>query len=247
MPIYKRNAYTPPSFHLFQKKGFGFLDLGAGAVNLSEGSVRYSVQELEKGWGNKDVSGVVDLYSNWTEADDFLRRLMSMSDQEREKHLKLDQKYELDKIMDRHAKVGAMIKQLEAERPEALADLLDAQLKQALEEWLGYLAWAKDHGLEHDDESPDPMTSFEDFFSKRDDLEYARIGLRENRLDGRLQQLTFFDEFDKRLRESDKLFEAVLDGKRGHRFWTDPTFWWHEHEPPMKNDPAMMATPWDND
>lgn len=247
MPIYKRNMYTPPSFVLFQKRGFGFLDLAAGVVNLSEGSARYTVQELEKGWSSTAITGAVDLYSNWTEADDFLRRLMSMPVEERDKHLRLDNRFNFEAVANRHAKVGAMIKQLEAERHEALGELLDRQLKKALEEWLGYLTWAKEHGLEHDDDNPEPMESLEDFVSQRDYLEYARIGILENRLDGRLQQLTFFDEFDKRLRESDKLFEAVLDGKRGHRFWTDTTFWWHEHEPPMKNDPAKMATPWDND
>lgn len=140
-----------------------------------------------------------------------------------------------------------MIKHLEAERPQELGDLLDRQLKHRLEEWLGYLAAAKDSGgLDYDEVTPDEMENVEDYADERDRLEYAKIGIEENRLDGRLKQLKFFEEFAERLEASDDLFESVLGGKRGHRFWTDPTFWWHEHEPPMKNDPAIMRTPWDD-
>lgn len=250
MPIYKRNMYTPPSFHLFEKnpQRGGFLSLAWMSVNAAEGALRQTMKDLSSGWEPGAVPHAVSLYATWTEADDFLGRLMSMSEEERAKHLKLDRSFDLDKIMDRHAKVGAMIKQLEAEQPEALCELLDRQLKYELEEWLGHLVRAKNAGgLDFDDVAPGQMENVEDFADRRDYLEYARIGLRENRLDGRLKQLEFFDEFSSRLLASDELFRAVLDGKQGHRFWTDPTFWWHEHEPRKKDDPSMMATPWDRD
>lgn len=249
MPIYMRNKYTPPEFKHFQKRGRGFLWLAQGSVGLAEGDFRHTIHDLDERWEPKrgNVPRAYYLYANWTEADDYLRRLACMSEEERQKHLKLDKRFKLDEIMDRHAKVTAMIKQLEKERPEKLGKLLDDQLQYALERWLEHLTDAKKWGgLEYETESPDPMTNVEDMAAQRDHLEYAKIGIREARLNGRLKRLRFFDEFAERLDASDELFRHVLGGKRGGRISTDPTFGWHRHEP-IKNDPSVMQTPWDED
>ncbi|KAA0206891.1 hypothetical protein EDM68_01010 [Candidatus Uhrbacteria bacterium] len=170
MPIYKRNMYTPPSFRLFERnpQRGGFLSLAWMAVNAAEGDLRQTVKDLDEGWESSKTPRAVSLYSTWTEADDFLRRLMSMPEEEHEKHLRLDKRLKLDEVMDRHAKVGAMIKQLEAERPEELGDLLDRQLKYELEEWLRHLARAKEFApLEYSDENMDPMENVEDYADER--------------------------------------------------------------------------------
>ncbi len=257
---YKRRMFVPPPFKYFEEAGRGYPSLAdlAVSVGIHEAAVaRHEITEYITKGETPPSETLRILYACWTEAEEVLLKLSYMSEEDREKHLKLDAKahaeklaVDLDKVRERHAELTAAIEQLE----EQFTDLcwiamLDESLLYSLDLFLGFLAKEKEYGLHYEDEDrgySDYMESVEDVCGYRDGLEYAKIGVGILRDRGRLQTMKKYEEFKERLDASDELFKYVLRGKLGYRFSTDPTFWWHRHYDSPEQDAMLIDPPKDS-
>ena len=236
--------YTPPPFHLFEK-----YHLGEGFLSLADHAVSYAYSEFIEAdaidedefmaWGNDplgtDEYDLVDLYGQWTKADDLLKRLEYMEPAERAKHLTLGplkDRLDYEKISQKFADLTAELKAWEQEVGERLVyPALDRQLKRRLDKWEYYLDMAvKDfeagRDLEGDEER---MDGIDDYCDERTLIEYAAMGIQnlQFREPGRLKPLPYLKTFIARRLELDERFRKALNGRFCPAPWADPAFWWH--------------------
>jgi hypothetical protein len=247
--------FVPPPFRYFAEVGWGYVDIAALAVWVAKDSLKRALMKIDQANSEGETPAdetLADLYSYWTKTDEILLKLSYMSAEEREKHIELGAQateekvaHDLDEVREDHAEVTAAIEKLEKEQGQFWLDMLDESLINSLERFQGFLVPHKERGVEYEDEGighSDYMESVEDLCSYRDGLEYARIGIGVLRASGRLKGLKRYDEYVERLKTTDELFKYVLRERRGHRFSTDPTFWWHKHHDAPEQD-AMFINP----
>jgi hypothetical protein len=235
--------YTPPDFSLFEKYGGGFLSEARDATNDAFSTlvdIRAMDEDKFVAWGKKERIGtsgedLVDLYGQWTMADDMLKRLEYMDPAERAKHLTLGplkQLLDYEKTLQKFTDMTVEIRAWEKEDGVRLIyPALDHQLKRRLDAWEHYLSDA-----EYVDELGKDFTGDEErvygidsFCRERSLIEYAAMGIQNLRFrePGRFEPLPYLKTFINRRLELDKVFRKALKGRYCFSPWADPAFWWH--------------------
>jgi hypothetical protein len=260
--LYKANfyRYDPPDFSLFEKFGHGliwranlilksleaeFEDADQFVANIVHGSPDFN----EK--GNK--SPYFTLYASLAEADEAVRRLKSMPEEELEKHIKLDGPCDINALEARFDKMYGYTDGWESLQPQLIQDGLNHDMEAQLNSWRGYLKWAEeDSDRPYEEDGVDPMDSINEFSTMRGELEYFRRAMQRVRhvmvyddmkamektgqpAVGRLPNI-MFDKYEMRLLGLDEIFRKVLGNRRAERphFWTDREFWW-DHSPSKRS------------
>lgn len=230
--------YSPPPFQLFEKYGHGLLSEAMNAVNYAYSEfIEAQAMDEEKftTWGSKPLStdeyDLIDLYGQWTKADDLLKRLEYMEPAERTKHLTLGplkSRLDYEKISQKFANLTAELKAWEEEDGKRLIyPVLDHHLKRRMDYWEKYLDYAGDD-FEGDGER---MVGIGDYCDERTRIEYAAMGIENLRFrfreSNRLKPLPYLQTFIKRRLELDERFRKALNGRYCPAPWADPAFWWH--------------------
>ena len=102
-------------------------------------------------------------------------------------------------------------------------EVLNRQLKKALDEWQSLV----ESGCSDPEDAEEYSEAYE-FCDRRDVLEYAALGIEILRISNHLQDLPYYDEYVRRLKELDVPFRKLLDGQTVPKPYADKTFWWRQ-------------------
>jgi hypothetical protein len=100
-------------------------------------------------------------------------------------------------------------------------EVLNNQLQEALDEWQSLIEGGYN-------ESYEIYSDAAEFCNRRDELEYAAMGIEILRVQGHFQDLPYYDEYVKRLKELDTPFRKLLNGETVPKPYADKTFWWRQ-------------------
>lgn len=186
---------------------------------------RRQLSEEERAEVRKHEPDIIWLISSWAKAKGMEHCIDTMTPEQKEIELrtKLFQDKTYDDLVREELSFEAGIEVIdedELDRPIFCA-ALNKQLQQAIAHWKGLVEMGYDDPGELYD-SP------EEFCDRRDQLEYAAAGIEIFRLGNHLQDLPYYDEYVRQLKELDTLFRKVLDGQTVYRPYADRLFWWRQ-------------------